>query len=255
MPMKTVISLIVLVSIFTFSYFQITERLNNLETQDTLMQSDLLKKAEQTPKNLEMFMLIEELYKQTDKHQTLLDKNIHTQVKLDHIAIQLEKALNDIEKLFGKKVAKIIDGLTKIQDVFDKNVSMQAENFRKMLLTLSDDVRVILIKLADRLHNMRTLEAMPKAKQLKIASETLYLYGPLAHRLGLYSIKTELEDLGLKFTKPEVYKAIAEGLNETKEERTKYIAKFCSSVTTFTLFGLFISSSKESKLNEVPSDI
>ena len=140
--------------------------------------------------------------------------------------------LKDIEELFEKKVAKIIDGLTKIKDVFDKNVSMQAENFRKMLLTLSDDVRVILIKLADRLHNMRTLDAMPKAKQLKIASETLYLYAPLAHRLGLYSIKTEMEDLGLKFTKPEVYKAIAEGLNETKEEQTKYIGKFCKPIKT-----------------------
>lgn len=149
---------------------------------------------------------------------------------LHDVVEDTDYTLNDIEKLFGEKVAKIINGLTKIQDVFDKNVSMQAENFRKMLLTLSDDVRVILIKLADRLHNMRTLDAMPKAKQLKIASETLYLYGPLAHRLGLYSIKTELEDLGLKFTKPEVYKAIAEGLNETKEERTKYIAKFCKPI-------------------------
>ena len=102
MPMKTVISLIILVSIFTFSYFQITERLNNLETQDTLMQSDLLKKAEQTPKNLEIFMLLEELFKTSDKHQEALDKNIHTQVKLDHIAIQLEKALKDIEKLKDK---------------------------------------------------------------------------------------------------------------------------------------------------------
>ena len=102
MPMKTVLSLIVIVSAFTFSYFQITERLNKLETQDTLMQSDLLKKAEQTPKNLEIFMLIEELYKQNDKHQELLDKNIHTQVKLDHIAIQLDKALTDIEKLKDK---------------------------------------------------------------------------------------------------------------------------------------------------------
>ena len=134
--------------------------------------------------------------------------------------------LRDIEKNFGKKVTRIIDGLTKIQDVFDKNVSMQAENFRKMLLTLSDDVRVILIKLADRLHNMRTLDNMSKSKQLKIASETLYLYAPLAHRLGLYPIKTELEDLGLKFTKPEVYKAIAQELRATKEERNKYILKF-----------------------------
>ena len=102
MPLKTVISLIVLVAAFTMGYFQITERINNLETQDTLMQSDLLKKAEQTPKNLELFMLIEELYKQSDKHQELLDKNIHTQVKLDHIAIQLDKALTDIEKLKDK---------------------------------------------------------------------------------------------------------------------------------------------------------
>ena len=146
---------------------------------------------------------------------------------LHDVVEDTDYTLKDIEKLFGEKVAKIIDGLTKIQDVFDKNVSMQAENFRKMLLTLSDDVRVILIKLADRLHNMRTLDAMKKPKQLKIASETLYLYAPLAHRLGLYTMKTELEDLGLKFTKPEVYKAIAEGLNETKEERNKYITKFC----------------------------
>lgn len=134
--------------------------------------------------------------------------------------------LEDIERLFGSKVARIINGLTKISDVYDQNVSMQAENFRKMLLTLSDDVRVILIKLADRLHNMRTLESMPKHKQLKIASETLYLYAPLAHRLGLYVIKTELEDLGLKFTKSEVYKAISEKLDETKKGRHRYISKF-----------------------------
>ena len=134
--------------------------------------------------------------------------------------------LDDIKRNFGKKVAKIIDGLTKIQDVFDKNVSLQAENFRKMLLTLSDDVRVILIKLSDRLDNMRTLDSLSKNKQLKIASETLYLYAPLAHRLGLYPLKTELEDLGLKFTKSEVYKAIAEKLQETKDERKKYITKF-----------------------------
>ena len=149
---------------------------------------------------------------------------------LHDVVEDTDYSLKDIEKLFGEKVSKIIDGLTKIQDVFDKNVSMQAENFRKMLLTLSDDVRVILIKLADRLHNMRTLDAMKKPKQLKIASETLYLYAPLAHRLGLYAIKTELEDLGLKFTKPEVYKAIAEGLQATKEERNKYITKFCKPI-------------------------
>ncbi len=145
---------------------------------------------------------------------------------LHDVVEDTDYTLKDIEKLFGKKVSKIIDGLTKIQDVFDKNVSMQAENFRKMLLTLSDDVRVILIKLADRLHNMRTLDDMTKSKQLKIASETLYLYAPLAHRLGLYSIKTELEDLGLKFTKPEIYKAITQELKETQEERKKFIAKF-----------------------------
>ena len=145
---------------------------------------------------------------------------------LHDVVEDTEYTLKDIENIFGKKVAKIIDGLTKIQDVFDKNVSLQAENFRKMLLTLSDDVRVILIKLADRLHNMRTLDSLSKQKQLKIASETLYLYAPLAHRLGLYPIKSELEDLGLKFTKAEVYKAIAEKLRETKEERRKYILKF-----------------------------
>ena len=135
--------------------------------------------------------------------------------------------------MFGKKVSTIIDGLTKISDVFDQKVSLQAENFRKMLLTLSDDVRVILIKLADRLHNMRTLDAMSKQQKLKIASETLYLYAPLAHRLGLYPIKTELEDLGLKFTKPEIYKAISLKLNETKVSRNKYINKFCLQLKMF----------------------
>ena len=145
---------------------------------------------------------------------------------LHDVVEDTDYTLDDINNVFGKKTTKIIDGLTKIQEVFDKNVSLQAENFRKMLLTLSDDVRVILIKLCDRLHNMRTLDSMPKAKQLKIASETLYLYAPLAHRLGLYPMKTELEDLGLKFTKSEVYKAIAEKLQETKEERRKYILKF-----------------------------
>ena len=144
---------------------------------------------------------------------------------LHDVVEDTDYTLEDIDRIFGSKVARIIDGLTKIEDMFDKNLSLQQENFRKMLLTLSDDVRVILIKLADRLHNMRTLEAMTKSKQLKIASETLYLYAPLAHRLGLYAIKTELEDLGLKFTKSEVYKAISLSLNETKKERTKYINK------------------------------
>ena len=144
---------------------------------------------------------------------------------LHDVVEDTDYTLEDIDRIFGSKVARIIDGLTKIEDMFDKNLSLQQENFRKMLLTLSDDVRVILIKLADRLHNMRTLEAMTKSKQLKIASETLYLYAPLAHRLGLYAIKTELEDLGLKFTKSEVYKAISLSLNETKKERARYINK------------------------------
>ena len=134
--------------------------------------------------------------------------------------------IEDIQRLFGPKVAKIIEGLTKISEVFNQDVSLQAENFRKMLLTLSDDVRVILIKLADRLHNMRTLDSMPVDKKKKISSETLYLYAPLAHRLGLYPIKTELEDLGLKHTKLEEYKEISQKLIDTKEDRTKYIRKF-----------------------------
>ncbi|WP_370089822.1 bifunctional (p)ppGpp synthetase/guanosine-3',5'-bis(diphosphate) 3'-pyrophosphohydrolase [Ekhidna sp.] len=134
--------------------------------------------------------------------------------------------LDDIERLFGKKVAVIIDGLTKIAGVFDHGSSQQAENFRKMLLTLSDDVRVILIKLADRLHNMRTLESMPRNKQLKIANETIYLYAPLAHRLGLYAFKSELEDLYLKYSEPEVYNDIAGKINETKDSRNKFIRNF-----------------------------
>ena len=140
--------------------------------------------------------------------------------------------IKDIKKIFGIKVARIIEGLTKISGEFNKDVSLQAENFKKMLLTLSDDVRVILIKLADRLHNMRTLDGMPNEKQQKIASETLYLYAPLAHRLGLYPIKTELEDLGLKFTKPEIYKSISSQLNNTKDERNKYIRRFTNPIKT-----------------------
>lgn len=138
--------------------------------------------------------------------------------------------LEDIERLFGEKVTKIIDGLTKISGVFDKNVSLQAENFRKMLLTLSDDVRVILIKIADRLHNMRTMDSMPSHKQLKIASETLYLYAPLSHRLGLYAIKTELEDLGLRYTEPEVFRDITLKLNESRAGEIKYLKKFSADI-------------------------
>ena len=134
--------------------------------------------------------------------------------------------LEDIRGLFGEKVAQIIDGLTKISGVFDQTSSLQAENFRKMLLTLSDDIRVILIKLADRLHNMRTLDSMKREKQLKIASETLYLYAPLAHRLGLNAIKTEMEDLGLKHTESDIFNSITQKLKNTEPERKKFIHKF-----------------------------
>lgn len=135
--------------------------------------------------------------------------------------------LDDIENLFGKKERIIIDGLTKISGVFDhQTTSQQAENFRKMLLTLSDDVRVILIKLADRLHNMRTLDHMSREKQLKIASETLFMYAPLAHRLGLYNIKTELEDLSLKFQDPDAYDEITAKLQKTQAVRTRFINQF-----------------------------
>jgi GTP pyrophosphokinase len=132
--------------------------------------------------------------------------------------------VEDIERMFNKKVAQLVEGLTKISQVKkDLNVSMQAENFRKMLLTLNDDVRVILIKLADRLHNMQTMGSMPEYKQVKIASETLYIYAPLAHRLGLYNIKTQLEDLGLKYTEPAVYTDIVSKIKETKEQQDQYI--------------------------------
>lgn len=132
--------------------------------------------------------------------------------------------ISDIEKMFNPKIAKIVEGLTKIPKVKnDQEISLQAENFRKMLLTLNDDVRVILIKIADRLHNMQTMDGMVDYKQAKIASETLYIYAPLAHRLGLYNIKTQLEDLGLKYTEPEVYADIFSKIKETKEEQDAYI--------------------------------
>lgn len=134
--------------------------------------------------------------------------------------------LDDIQREFGAEVTKIVDGLTKISTVMDNNSTQQAENFKKILLTLTDDPRVILIKLADRLHNMRTLESMKREKQLKIASETIYVYAPLAHRMGLYSIKTELEDLSMKYMEPDTYKYIAQKLTDTKRERTKYINDF-----------------------------
>ncbi len=135
--------------------------------------------------------------------------------------------IEDIERLFGQKIARIVSGLTKISRLNkSQDASIQAENFRKMLLTLNDDVRVILIKIADRLHNMQTMDSMPEYKQVKIASETLYIYAPLAHRLGLYNIKTELEDLGLKYTEPEVYADILSKIKDSKEEQQKYIETF-----------------------------
>lgn len=134
--------------------------------------------------------------------------------------------LDDIEREFGQEITRIVDGLTKISNVIDINGSQQAENFKKILMTLTDDPRVILIKLADRLHNMRTLESMKREKQLKISSETVYVYAPLAHRMGLYTIKTEMEDLAMKYMEPEIYRDIARKLAETKRERTKYINEF-----------------------------
>lgn len=144
--------------------------------------------------------------------------------------------VEDIEKMFNPKIAQLVAGLTKIAQVQkDTNISMQAENFRKMLLTLNDDVRVILIKLADRLHNMQTMESMADYKQTKIASETLYIYAPLAHRLGLYNIKTELEDLGLKYTEPQVYNDILSKVKETKQEQDDYIKNISDVLKTSLL--------------------
>ncbi len=138
--------------------------------------------------------------------------------------------IEDINKEFGPKVALIIDGLTKIAGVFEYGSSQQAENFRKMLFTISEDLRVILIKLADRLHNMRTLQSMPRNKQLKIASETIYIYAPLAHRLGLYAIKSELEDLYLKYSNREMYDSIMNKISTTKAIRTRFINKFAKPI-------------------------
>ena len=143
-----------------------------------------------------------------------------------------EYTFDDIEQLMGNTVAKIVYGLTKISNLKkDKNISLQAENFRKMLLTLNDDVRVIIIKIADRLHNMQTLDAMPEYKQVKIASETLYIYAPLAHRIGLYNVKTELEDLSLKYTEPQRYQAIKGKIEESKEAQNQYIDPFADFLT------------------------
>jgi GTP pyrophosphokinase len=137
--------------------------------------------------------------------------------------------ISDIEQLFGETVARIVNGLTKISSLKkDKDISLQAENFRKMLLTLNDDVRVIIIKIADRLHNMQTIHSLREDKQIKIASETLYIYAPLAHKIGLYNIKSDLEDLALKYTEPEIYDSILLKIKESKEEQDQYINKISS---------------------------
>lgn len=149
---------------------------------------------------------------------------------LHDVVEDTEMEIEDIERHFGKKVATIIDGLTKISDVFDNGSSQQAENFRKMLLTLSDDVRVILVKLADRLHNMRTLGSMPRHKQIRVSSETIYLYAPLAHRLGLYAIKSELEDLFLKYSEPAKYAEIVEKISASKAPRDRFVRNFISPI-------------------------
>ena len=146
----------------------------------------------------------------------------------------------DIEKLFGKKIADVVNGLTKISVMNNQNISVQSENYRKLLLTLSDDFRVILIKIADRLHNMRTLDSMRPDKQKKIASETVYIYAPMAHRLGLYNIKSELEDLSLKYNMPEIYNEISEKLIIAKEHREGYVQEFIEHVS---------KKLKEEKLN------
>ena len=138
-----------------------------------------------------------------------------------------ETKLEDIERMMGNAVAKIVQGLTKISHLKkDKNISLQAENFRKMLLTLNDDIRVIIIKIADRLHNMQTMDAMPEYKQVKIASETLYIYAPLAYRIGLYNIKNELEDLSLRYTESLRYISIKEKIEASKEAQDEYIKSF-----------------------------
>ena len=156
-----------------------------------------------------------------------LDATCIASALLHDVIEDTEYNASKIQKLFGKTITKIVVGLTKISKLKkETDVSLQAENFRKMLLTLNDDVRVILIKIADRLHNMQTLDVMPTEKQIKIASETLYIYAPIAHRIGLYDVKHELEDLGLKYTEPEIFNEIKNKIEESKEEHDKYIKNF-----------------------------
>ena len=156
-----------------------------------------------------------------------LDATCIAAALLHDVIEDTDYSANKITKIFGKKISKIVVGLTKISKLSkEENVSLQAENFRKMLLTLNDDVRVILIKIADRLHNMQTLDSMPAEKQIKISSETLYIYSPIAHRIGLYDVKSELEDLGLKYTEPEIFNEIKNKIEETKVDQDKYIKNF-----------------------------
>lgn len=175
-------------------------------------------------------------------HPIAVAKIVASEIGLDAVSIasallhdvveDTEYTLADIERLFGETVARIVDGLTKIAHLKqDMNISQQAENFRKMLLTLNDDIRVIIIKIADRYHNMLTMDSMPEQKQVKIASETLYIYAPLAHRIGLYNIKTELEDLSLKYTEPEVYEDILGKIEESKEDQQAYIDAFSETIS------------------------
>ncbi|MGQ9620106.1 MAG: HD domain-containing protein, partial [Bacteroidales bacterium] len=146
---------------------------------------------------------------------------------LHDVVEDTEYTLEDVRRDFGDKIASLIDGLTKISDTYNPDeTSLQAENFRKMLLTISDDLRVILIKIADRLHNMRTLDSLPENKKMKVAGETVYLYAPLAARLGLYAIKTELEDLSFKFRHPKIYDEIQAKLKHNEKKYFALINKF-----------------------------
>ncbi|MEM7484889.1 MAG: RelA/SpoT family protein [Bacteroidota bacterium] len=176
-------------------------------------------------------------------HPIAVAKIVASEIGLDAVSIasallhdvveDTPYTLADIERMFGETVARIVDGLTKISHLKkDKDVSQQAENFRKMLLTLHDDVRVIIIKIADRYHNMLTMDSMPEHKQVKIASETLYIYAPLAHRIGLYNIKTNLEDLSLKYTEPEVYQDIQAKIEDSEEDQLAYIEDFSNVIRT-----------------------
>ena len=161
-----------------------------------------------------------------------LDAQSIASALLHDVVEDTKYSIVQIEEIFGKEIAKIVDGLTKISKLKkEKILSIQAENFRKMLLTLNDDIRVILIKIADRLHNMKTLDFLSEEKQLKISSETLYIYAPIAHRIGLYEIKNELEDLSLKYTDPEVFNEIKSNLEKTKDDQNLYIRNFARKIS------------------------